>query len=70
MLKLNKMVGNNSSVNADQIIKLSLNPTFMWFLVIFCSIQILLGSIANFVVIVTISVSRQLRRRSSDIDPI
>ena len=66
MLKLNEMVGNNSSVNGDQIVKLSLNPTSMWFLVIFCSIQILIGSIANFVVIVTISVSRQLRQRSED----
>ena len=66
MLKLNEMVGNNSSANGDQIIKLSLNPTLMWFLVIFCSIQILIGSIANFVVIVTISVSRQLRQRSED----
>ena len=37
-----------------------------WSYLIFCSLQIFIGSIANFVVIVTILVSRQLRQRSED----
>ena len=60
------MVGNNSTGNGDQIIKLSINPVEWWFYLIFCSLQIFIGSIANFVVIVTIFVSRQLRQRSED----
>ena len=60
------MVGNNSSANGDQIIKLSINPVEWWSYLIFCSLQIFIGSIANFVVIVTIFVSRQLRKRSED----
>ena len=60
------MVGNNSIGNGDQIIKLSINPVEWWFYLIFFSLQIFIGSIANFVVIVTIFVSRQLRQRSED----
>ena len=60
------MVGNNSTGNGDQIIKLSINSVEWWFYLIFCSLQIFIGSIANFVVIVTIFVSRQLRQRSED----
>ena len=55
---------NNSTEDYGEIIIWSTSE--WWFLVIFCSLQILIGSIANFVVIVTIFLSRQLRRRSED----
>ena len=54
----------NNSTEDYEIIKWSTSE--WWFLVIFSSLQILIGSIANFVVIVTIFLSRQLRRRSED----
>ena len=58
------MIGNNG--NGDQIIKLSINRVEWWFYLILFSLQIFISSIANFVVIVTIFVSRQLRQRSKD----
>ena len=54
----------NNSTEDYEIIKWSTSE--WWFLVIFSSLQILIGSIANFFVIVTIFLSRQLRRRSED----
>ena len=60
------MAGDDSSANGDQIIKLSINPVEWWFYLIFYSLQIFIGSIANFVVIVTIFVSRQLKQTSED----
>ena len=57
------MVGNNScSINGTERV----GPLELWVYVLFSSVQIIIGSTANAVVIVTIFVSRQLRQRSED----
>ena len=63
-----EMVATNTIFNGSETTetKWSMDVGKWFFLLVFCSLQIFIRSIANFVVIATIFVSKQLRRRSED----